>query len=516
MSSSVSPPSSLFNTSTTSTTTSTLTTINHNRTLNSTPKVPPLGLAQHDSLEWSRRDSVEASRHKTEFIIYKKLGQGGFGSAHQVRNRVDSQLYCLKRIPLNKLVGKNGNTTTMTTPTNKHATSEGKDKVLREVQVLSSLHSDHVVRYYSAWVEKGEQVLHNDHHDHDDDDDDGCDSDNDESNEWTLSHSDNSSSSSSSSLREQSFPVCHLCQETYTEWEVSFEHWGLIDAVLQPLDLCIPCYKKSIPGNEIPDIEIRQTRILRDYLFILMEYCEQTLQEAVQNVDSTTKWNYFCQCVQGVAHLHSKGVIHRDIKPNNIFVHKGVVKIGDLGLATIVNNSAGNGDAIPSSTTTSSSLLEADQTTDQTSTDEALSKSTQVGTFLYTAPEVATGRYNEKCDTYSLGIVLVEMFSTFTTNMERALVLGSGLARLPNDWIHKYPVQTQVARHMASPSPDDRPTCSQVLGDLIGRGLYEKRNVEALVATLTDQVARLEADLEHSRLESMRFQKLLESNGIPF
>ena len=435
-------------------------------------KAIPLGLAQHDSLEWSRRDSIETCRHKTEFITLQKLGKGGFGTAHLVRNRVDSQLYCLKSIPL--LNPTNGNRNDGSDPNN--------EKVLREVQVLSSLHSDHVVRYYSAWVEKGEYIA--------DDDEDDID--------WSLSHSD--------STHDHAFPVCHLCQETYTEWEVSFEHWGLIDAVLQPLDLCIPCYKKSIPNEMIPDIEIRQTQILQNYLFILMEYCEETLQDAVPNVDSITKWDYFCQCVQGVAHLHSKGIIHRDIKPNNIFVHKGVVKIGDLGLATIV--SGGGSDSNPSLLTPPLLGSESELDTDN--------KSTQVGTFLYTAPEVATGRYNEKCDAYSLGIVLVEMFSNFTTGMERAQVLGSGLSRLPEEWIQTHAVQAQLARQMASASPEDRPTCSQVLSDLIRRGLYEKRNVEALVATLTEQVARLEGDLESTRLESRRLQQLLEENGIAF
>ena len=69
---------------------------------------------------------------------------------------------------------------------------------------------------------------------------------------------------------------------------------------------------------------------------------------------------------------------------------------------------------------------------------------------------------------------------------------------------------------MASASPQDRSTCSQVLGGLIGRGLYETLHIETLVATYTNQVARLDADLERSRLESMRFQMLLEEHGILF
>ena len=96
----------------------------------------------------------------------------------------------------------------------------------------------------------------------------------------------------------------------------------------------------------------------------------------------------FGQCVEGVAYLHAKGVVHRDLKPTNIFVHGGVVKIGDLGLATRRAPDGPNDVAL-----------------------EAPSGSTDVGTFLYSSPEVATGRYSEKCDVYSLGIVLWEMLT---------------------------------------------------------------------------------------------------------
>jgi serine/threonine protein kinase len=46
-----------------------------------------------------------------------------------------------------------------------------------------------------------------------------------------------------------------------------------------------------------------------------------------------------------------------------------------------------------------------------------------VGTTIYIAPEVLSSHYDEKCDLYSLGIVLFEMTHSFTTGMERLLTM---------------------------------------------------------------------------------------------
>ena len=52
-------------------------------------------------------------------------------------------------------------------------------------------------------------------------------------------------------------------------------------------------------------------------------------------------WNYFIQILLGVQVLHEKKILHRDIKPMNIFLGKGdVVKVGDLGIAKILNHEA--------------------------------------------------------------------------------------------------------------------------------------------------------------------------------
>lgn len=388
-----------------------------------------LGLANHDSLHWTRKDSADSSRHVTDYESLQAIGRGGFGVVWKVKNRVDGHVYAMKRV------------------------SDFSKSILREVEVLSSIHHENVVRYYGAWVEKGDELNEDD--------------------ETASSLDDPWTPTSQTSLEENvEDPVCQICGSSYRDWEVSFEHWGLLDSVLQPLNLCIDCYLKSIPKSDVSDISIREKKVLKEYLFIIMEYCDGTLQEAVQESTDEEKWNFFEQCLRGLDYLHSTGFIHRDVKPTNIFLRNGIVKIGDLGLAT--------------------AAVTKQQSPNSSPKQQSKSKSSQVGTFLYTAPEVETGQYNEKCDVYSLGVVLVELFSSFGTAMERAETLDNlRRGKLPDDFISSYPTQAALALRMVATNPSERPSCKEILSEITPHPPKSIQQLETELHEKEDTITRL-------------------------
>jgi translation initiation factor 2-alpha kinase 4 len=75
-------------------------------------------------------------------------------------------------------------------------------------------------------------------------------------------------------------------------------------------------------------------------LHVQMEYCEKsTLRQSIDLNEvwkqPTRAWRLLREACEGLAHVHAQGMVHRDIKPMNIFLDAGDhAKIGDFGLAT--------------------------------------------------------------------------------------------------------------------------------------------------------------------------------------
>eukprot|EP01018_Ginkgo_biloba_P005045 Gb_13112 [translate_table: standard] len=78
------------------------------------------------------------------------------------------------------------------------------------------------------------------------------------------------------------------------------------------------------------------------HIYIHMELCEGNLQKLCMQTNDllpeTQVWNYIEQVASGLAHIHANGILHMDIKPDNILVGSdGVLKIGDFNQATKQN-----------------------------------------------------------------------------------------------------------------------------------------------------------------------------------
>ena len=195
------------------------------------------------------------------FKVLEKLGQGSFGAAYKVLNEENNNIYVIKKILL------------------KSAKEEEIKEIKNEAEILSSLNSENIVKYYDSFTDN--------------------------------------------------------------------ESFNIIMEFCEGLDLrkFINEHKKS---NDF---------IKKDIIYhIILE---------ISN---------------GIKEIHKKNLVHRDLKPDNIFLNADLkVKIGDFGIAKKLNNA------------------------------NEYAK-THTGTMLYMAPEIINGeKYNNKVDIWALGCIIHEL-----------------------------------------------------------------------------------------------------------
>jgi eukaryotic-like serine/threonine-protein kinase len=70
-----------------------------------------------------------------------------------------------------------------------------------------------------------------------------------------------------------------------------------------------------------------------NHYWYTMEKCESSVRSTYRRMPLARRIDVVAQMLDGLAFLHAKDIAHRDIKPDNIFLVKGQIKIGDFGLA---------------------------------------------------------------------------------------------------------------------------------------------------------------------------------------
>ncbi|NXH21029.1 E2AK1 kinase, partial [Bucco capensis] len=467
---------------------------------------------------------AQTSRYLNEFDEIARLGKGGYGKVYKVRNKLDGQLYAIKKINIKK------------------TTRRDCMKVLREVKVLAGLQHPNIVGYHTAWIEqvqtvhpKGKAIMEmqplsleqdrsNDYchiesvesgssiifADVTSQEKKSCDSTSlgnagnagesvpnmDVRNDFTNSSSKECLKPNKCELpiKLKEYPVsnvssrstdmknhsargshCSLDQDACTGSKSCTEGCSRTDVAL--------CGEFEVEYCLMLHIQMQLCEIsLWDWIVDRNKRCSERTEETSSPyhfVDVHWTMKIFQELLEGVCYIHSMGVMHRDIKPRNIFLHGSDhhVKIGDFGLAC-------------------KDLLwdNADQWF-KTERINGLTHTSGVGTCLYASPEQLQGsHYDFKSDMYSMGVILLELFQPFGTEMERTEVLTHlRNGQIPHTFYKKWPIQAKYVKLLTSKRSTERPTAAQL------RESELFHTTEHVISNLQQKVRQQEEEIERLR-----------------
>ncbi|XP_060557286.1 serine/threonine-protein kinase Nek11-like isoform X2 [Ruditapes philippinarum] len=240
-------------------------------------------------------------------------------------------------------------------------------------------------------------------------------------------------------------------------------------------------------------VQFHDSFIDGEYFCIVTEYCEggdldmkiQEYKKLKKQFDEKLVLDWFVQLLLAVHYMHSRRVLHRDLKTRNIFLKKNRVKIGDFGISRILMG-----------------------TTDLAST--------FTGTPYYMSPEVLKHEgYNSKSDVWSIGCILYEMCSLDHAFDGKSLmaVMYKIVEGEPPDLPTKYSKDlNKVLKLMLNKDPEKRPSATELIKvPLISAHIAKmseeyqaKHNSQDSNHANSDAVEIAKALREKSRLDDLR------------
>lgn len=203
----------------------------------------------------------------------------------------------------------------------------------------------------------------------------------------------------------------------------------------------------------------------QEFLYIVIQFCSEgdlktMLAKKVEanpshELPERTIWRLFLRVALGLEYLHSRRVLHRDLKSENVFLTgNDAVRIGDLGLAKMLTNTA-------------------------------TGASTLCGTPRYLSPEEVIGstHYNEKSDVWALGVILYELCSDGHRGpFDEATRIPALLQKIVNEEPPSLPVRNaselqEVTSRLLDKNVLQRPAISELLATQVVQTHAEKHGI---------------------------------------
>ena len=204
--------------------------------------------------------------------------------------------------------------------------------------------------------------------------------------------------------------------------------------------------------------------------FVIMEYVggpslRGLLDESPGGLGTQKSAFFLREIGKGLSYLHECGVVHRDLKPGNIFYENGYAKIGDYGLSKAMSASQHSGQTIT------------------------------VGTVHYMAPEIGAGKYDKSIDIYAMGAVLYEMLTGTVPYLggSPGEILMKHLSAEPDVSRIEEPFATVIRKAMAK-NPADRYQSIQEMVEAVFGADHVRESVSCFAPESLSMIAQRVAE----------------------
>ena len=237
-------------------------------------------------------------------------------------------------------------------------------------------------------------------------------------------------------------------------------------------------------------------------LFLFTEYADDgnlqmkldEYRKKKENFDQGTLLNWLMQISLALKYIHEKNILHRDIKPSNIFLIKNIAKLGDFGVAKVLNSKLKHAKTI-------------------------------VATPQYLAPEIINKqKYSYKADIWSLGVTFYQLmhltypFEGKTDEEIQKNIVAGKRKELSNPYSYDSKL-VELINKMLSMRPEERPSAEEILDytiisprmySYLKENDYDQLQAKKTIKNYEDEIAKANENKKERKIKVIEDDEMKE------